>query len=221
MNGLELSNVTLRAGDFIVDDVSLSVPAGQYFILMGHTGAGKTLLMKAVCGLQEMVSGRVAIDGRDVTAFDPCRRAIGYVPQEGGLFPHLNVFGNIAFALDLLGLGRHEIIERVEEMAEGLGVSALLGRRVGRLSGGERQKVALARALTRRPRLLLLDEPISALDEATRETISLLLKRVHEQYSLTTIHICHNPAEAQQLGDRVGVMSGGRLVADESRSATR
>ena len=123
MNGLELHDITLRAGEFVVADVNLAVPAGEYFILMGHTGAGKTLLMKAVCGVQPLIRGQVVIDGRDVTRLDPCVRRIGYVPQDSGLFPHLNVRENIGFALDLFGLDPKKAAERVEDVAGEIGIT--------------------------------------------------------------------------------------------------
>ena len=219
--GLELRGVSLRAGDFAVREVSLAVPAGEYFILMGHTGAGKTLVLKAICGLLEVDSGEVRIAGRDVTDLDPCERVIGYVPQESGLFPHLDVGGNVGFALDLAGLGPEEVASRVEAVAREVGIVPLLGRRVRGLSGGERQKVALARALAREPRLMLLDEPVSALDERSRGEICALLERVHSERGLTIVHICHNRAEAEALGDRVGVMNAGRLESIEERSPAK
>lgn len=218
MNGLELRNVTVRIGAFVVGAIDLTVPAGEYFILMGHTGAGKTLLMKAICGVQPLADGHILIDERDVTELDPRVRRIGYVPQDSGLFPHLDVRENIGFALDLLGLDTKTAAARVQAMAEEVGVAALLKRRVRGLSGGERQKVALARALTREPRLLLLDEPVSALDEGSRDDICSLLARIHRQHHLTALHICHNRAEARLLGDRVGLMSNGRLAGVEQGS---
>jgi len=216
MNGLELCGVTIRAGAFVVDNINLVVPAGEYFILMGHTGAGKSLLMKAVCGVQPVARGQILIADRDVTQLDPRVRRIGYVPQDSGLFPHLNVRQNIGFALDLIGLDARQAAARVEALAVEIGIVALLKRRVISLSGGERQKVSLARALAREPRLLLLDEPVSALDEAARDEICALLQRVHQEHHLTAIHICHNRAEAARLGNRVGLMNNGRLVSVEA-----
>ena len=220
MNGLEIRDVTLSAGHFIVSDIDLTTSTGEYFMLMGHTGAGKSLLMKAVCGLQPIECGRILIHGRDVTDLAPRARGIGYVPQDSGLFPHLDVKGNIAFALDLLGVNHKETEARTARMAEEIGITHLLARRVGGLSGGERQKVALARALIRNPRLLLLDEPFSALDEKTREESCSLLKRVHREHRLTTLHICHNRSEAEMLGDRVGNMNAGRLLAINKGNGT-
>jgi len=218
MTGLELRDVSLRAGDFRVGPLDLSVRAGEYFILMGHTGAGKSLLMKAICGVHPLEAGRVLIGPHDVTNMEPHERGLGYVPQDSGLFPHLDVRGNIGFALDLLGLAAGESAERVDAVAEELGIAPLLARRVGGLSGGERQKVSLARALTRRPGLLLLDEPVSSLDERSRDDIAALLKRVHREHGLTTVHICHNRVEAETLGDRIGRLSAGRLMDVQARN---
>lgn len=218
MNGLELRGVGIRAGDFTVDNVQLNVSPGEYFILMGHTGAGKSLVMKAICGVQPLAAGEVRIEGRDVTYLAPSARRIGYVPQDSGLFPHLNVRENIGFALDLVGLDARKSDERVKALAEEIGIVPLLTRGIRGLSGGERQKVALARALARAPRLLLLDEPVSALDESSREELCALLQRIHEEHHLTAVHICHNRAEATRLGDRIGVMNAGRLIAIEERS---
>jgi ABC-type sugar transport system ATPase subunit len=219
MSGLELQGVTLHAGAFTVSEVSCAVRSGAYFMLMGHTGAGKTLVLKAVCGLHPVAAGRVRIAGQDVTDLEPRARRIGYVPQESALFPHLDVRANIAFALDQCGIGAQEAAAGVETMAGELGIAPLLSRRIRGLSGGERQKVALARALVRRPRLLLLDEPVSALDEQSRTEICALLKRVHIAHGLTTVHICHNRSELEQLGDAVAVLNAGRLVSVEERNA--
>lgn len=217
MSGLELQDVSLQAGTFTVSNVTLSVDKGAYFMLVGHTGAGKTLLLKAICGLHPLRTGRVFLHDEEITSHEPRMRHMGYVPQESALFPHLNVRANIAFALDLLGVLESEQSRRVASLAQELGIDALLPRRIQGLSGGERQKVALARALVREPRLLLLDEPVSAIDENARKEICALLRRIHTTHHLTTIHICHNQAEVEQLADVVGVMSSGRLISVEER----
>lgn len=213
MSGLKVGDLRIQAGNFIVNEINFSVPTGEYFMLMGHTGAGKSLLMKAICGLQPIEKGHILIDDEDITGLEPRSRHIGYVPQDSGLFPHLDVRSNITFALDILGVNQTDAKQRVETLAEKIGIVHLLNRRIKGLSGGEKQKVALARALTRNPRLLLLDEPVSALDEQSRTDICSLLKRVHLDHHLTTLHICHNRSEAEMLGDRIGIMNAGRLVA--------
>jgi molybdate/tungstate transport system ATP-binding protein len=219
MNGLQVFDLRIQAGNFVVNEINLTISSGEYFMLMGHTGAGKSLLMKAICGLQPVEKGRILIDNEDITSLEPRSRHIGYVPQDSGLFPHLDVKGNISFALDLLGVQQTDAKKRVETLAEKTGIVHLLDRRIRGLSGGERQKVALARALTRNPRLLLLDEPVSALDEQSRTEICSLLKRVHLEHHLTTLHICHNRSEAEMLGDRVGIMNAGHLVSINERNS--
>jgi molybdate/tungstate transport system ATP-binding protein len=210
---LDVEHVSLGAGSFTVEDVSLAVEESEYFVLMGKTGTGKSLLLKAVCGLAMIDQGRIRIDDRDVTEFEPRHRNIGYVPQNGGLFPHLNVRQNVSFALRIAKDKSTESAENVQRIIASLGIESLLDRSVTNLSGGERQKVALARALARRPSLLVLDEPVSALDEPTRRETCRELRRVQKEYGVATLHVCHNYDEAALVSDRVGVMSQGRLVA--------
>jgi len=209
---LRLRDVTLRAGRFRLHPVSLTVAAGDYFVLMGPTGSGKSLLVQAVCGLVRIESGSIAIDGKDVTAAEPRFRRVGYVPQTAGLFPHLSVAGNITFGLEVRGTGRRQALRKVAPIVQRLGVGHLMGRSTVNLSGGETQKVALARALACDPKLLMLDEPVSALDEPTRREICPLLNQVQRQFGVATVHVCHSREEAAALADRVGVMSAGRLV---------
>ena len=209
---LRLRDVTLRAGRFRLHPVSLTVAAGDYFVLMGPTGSGKSLLVQAVCGLVRIESGSIAIDGKDVTAAEPRFRRVGYVPQTAGLFPHLSVARNITFGLEVRGTGRRQALRKVAPIVQRLGVGHLMGRSTVNLSGGETQKVALARALACDPKLLMLDEPVSALDEPTRREICPLLNQVQRQFGVATVHVCHSREEAAALADRVGVMSAGRLV---------
>ncbi|MFW6062118.1 MAG: ATP-binding cassette domain-containing protein, partial [Planctomycetota bacterium] len=195
---LRVRSVHLQAGEFRVEDVDVDVAAGEYFVLMGATGSGKSLLVTAVCGLRRVVCGRIEIGGRDVTGLAPRRRGVGYVPQESGLFPHLSVKRNLLFPSRRAGARRRHI----DEIIDMLEIGYLLDRWPGGLSGGERQKVALARALARQPKLLLLDEPVSALDEPTRREVCELLGRVQQQFRVATVHVCHSLTEARQVADR-------------------
>ncbi len=168
---------------------------------MGGTGCGKTTLLEIICGLRRALSGRVRIDGRDVTDEPPGARGIGYVPQDGAMFPTMTVREQIGFALRLRRRPATEIRQRVDELAEHLGVGPLLDRLPHHLSGGERQRVALGRALAAKPSVLLLDEPLSALDEELRDDLATLLKQIQRELGVTAMHITHSVREATQLAD--------------------
>ncbi|MFC1764657.1 ABC transporter ATP-binding protein [Planctomycetota bacterium] len=212
MNALDIKGLSMRAGSFRIGELSLTIRAGEYFTLMGHTGSGKSLLLKAVCGLAQIEAGSICICGEDVTVLEPRFRRIGYVPQDGGLFPHLSVLRNIVFPLTIHGTPLDKAAAETAKTVETLGLTPLLGRATGGLSGGERQKVSLARALACRPQLLILDEPVCSLDEPARYEICAELCRVQKKFNVATLHVCHNRAEAEQVSDRVGVMHGGQLV---------
>ncbi len=204
--------LNLRIGAFALRDLALDVAPGDYFILLGPTGSGKTLLVESICGLIRPDGGTIEIDGQDVTRLAPRHRGCGYVPQHQGLFPHLRVRDNIAFPLRARRLSAAEIAERTAPLVELLGIGYLLDRWPAHLSGGERQKVALARALASRPKFLVLDEPVSALDEASRERLCGELRRIHEELRVTTIHVSHSVEEALTVGTRGAVLSCGILM---------
>jgi ABC-type sugar transport system ATPase subunit len=208
---IELDNVTIRSGPFSLTRVALSVPAGQYAVLMGGTGQGKTTILEAICGLRSVTAGHVILCGADVTRLKPADRGVGYLPQDLGLFPMMTVRGHLEFALRVRRWTRAAIDDRVAELANRLGIEPLLSRHVGRLSGGEAQRVALGRALSFRPQVLLLDEPLNALDEATRDRLCELLRSIQKQTGLTTLHITHSRAEAHLLADKLILLKGGRL----------
>lgn len=209
---LTVDNLSLEIGDFRLTQVSLSIAENEIFVLMGPTGSGKSLLAQCVCGLIRPTSGRVEIDRHDVTESEPRRRRVGYVPQDGALFPHMTVERNLTFAPRVTGCRHAAALRAMQPVVEMLALSPLLQRRTDTLSGGERQKVVLARALAARPRLLVLDEPLSALDEPSRREVSADLRTVQRHTGIATLHICHNVEEASALADRVGVMHAGRLV---------
>src|SRR4051812_29596965 len=179
---------------------------------MGTTGCGKTSLLEAVAGLRPVAGGRIFLDERDVTDLTPGDRGIGYVPQDGALFRTMTVYNHLAFALALRGWNRAAIHARVTELAAWLGVGSLLKRRPAGLSGGEAQRVALGRALSFRPRYLLLDEPLSSLDEETRGSLITLLNGLRKAGDVTVLHVTHSSVEAEQLADVRFRVGDGRLV---------
>ena len=197
----------------ILDCLSFEVPSAAYAVLMGRTGSGKTTLLEILCGLRSPGSGTVRIDGREVTDLPPGERGIGYVPQDGALFPTLTVREQIAFGLRMRGVAADEIATRVLEAAEGVGVSALLDRLPTGLSGGERQRVALARALVVKPSVLLLDEPLASVDEETQDGLIDLLQRTQREHRITVLHVTHSRREAEGLGELHLRLEGGRVLA--------
>jgi molybdate/tungstate transport system ATP-binding protein len=209
---IQIRSLSLRAGDFRVRDVSLDLAAGEYFVLLGPNGSGKTLLIHCLCGLLRAESGSLVIGDRDVTCAEPRLRRIGYVPQDYGLFPHMNVARNLTFALRAAGRPHPGALRELAPLIDMLHLAHLLDHSPQTLSGGERQKVALARALALRPELLLLDEPVSALDGPTRAEVLEQLRTVQHQFGVTTMHVCHSIDEAETVADRAGVMIDGRLV---------
>jgi len=198
--------------DFHLREMELDIAPGEYFVILGPTGAGKTVVLETIAGLHQPRKGRIFVDGEDVTHVPPERRGVGFVYQDYVLFPHLSVAGNIAFGLKLRGANRTMVEERVAAIGQLLGINRLLHRRPDTLSGGEQQRVALARALVVEPRLLLLDEPLSALDPETREGLQRELVRLHRELGTTTIHVTHDFEEAVALGDRIAVVHEGRIV---------
>jgi len=201
--------VTMRAGVFALQNVSFEVPAGSYGVLMGKTGSGKTTILEGICGLREVSGGRILLAGRDATALPPAARGIGYVPQDRALFRTMTVRRNLSFALSIHRWSPAEIEARVSELADLLRIAPLLGRLPGDLSGGEAQRVALGRALAAKPKILLLDEPLSALDDETWDGMVGLLGQVRKATGVTTLHVTHRREEARRLADRVFVLAGG------------
>jgi len=210
---ITVEQLSLRQGAFRLDDVSFAVPAGRYAVLMGRTGSGKTTVLEAIAGLRRIRSGRVLLNGRDVTAEKPGARNIGYVPQDTALFSSMTVRENLGFALAIRRWPREKMEARVRELAELLGITHLLERRATGLSGGEAQRVALGRALAAHPPVLLLDEPLSALDEDTRHEMYALLRSVRERTGVTALHVTHSPTDAEQLADVVFRLRDGKIIA--------
>lgn len=217
---IRIEEVTVRAGEFTLAGISLQVPTGSYGALMGRTGCGKSTLLEAIAGLKPVQSGRILLGGRDVTRERPAGRGIGYVPQDGALFSTMTVREHLAFALAMRRTPRAAIARRVDELSALLGIGHLLDRRPLGLSGGERQRVALGRALSFRPQVLLLDEPLSALDEETRSAMYELLRRVQRETGVTALHVTHNPDEARRLADCVFVLHEGRISHENQAQRT-
>ncbi len=212
MNALEIHGLSLTAGAFRLGPVGLALSQGEYLVLMGATGSGKSLLVKAICGLLVPESGTITVGGTDVTQLPPRARRIGYVPQTSALFPHLSVLRNLTFPGEVAGQGLHQAREGIANLVDMLGLESLLDRIPPTLSGGERQKVALGRALAARPALLVLDEPVSALDEPSRRDICRVLRATHQELGIATIHVCHSLAEAKSVSSQVGIMDRGQLL---------
>jgi len=208
---IEIKNLSLRLGEFHLKDINLSIGDGEYFVILGPTGAGKTVLMEGLAGLHRIKQGEIWVNRREVTHLSSEERNVGYVPQDYVLFPFLNVVDNIAFGLKRTESSSGEIQGRVNKLADLMGVSHLLHRDTRSLSGGEKQRVALARALAPSPGILLLDEPLGALDLRTAKYLRLELKRVHHELGLTTIHITHDLMEALEMADRVAIIQGGQV----------
>ena len=210
---IRLDGLRVRVGNFDLVDISIDVPTGGYALIIGPTGSGKTTLLDAIAGHAPLLAGRVWAHGDDVTALPPERRRLGIVYQQYHLFPHLSVGENIAYGLRGDGTaGAEAMASRVQELADLLGVTALLGRGVHGLSGGEQQRVAIARALAPRPSALLLDEPFAAVDPSTRVVLRRELRALHEAEGITTLQVTHDFDDALRLGDMVAVMAEGHIV---------
>jgi len=208
---LELRSIRKRLGSLKLSDVSLRLDDGEYFVLVGPSGVGKTVLLEIVAGLIRPDAGEILWDGRDIKSDPPEARRFTVVYQDYALFPHLTVARNIDYGLRAAGAKPGAIRDRLSALADLLHIQALMARRPGTLSGGEQQRVALARALAPSPRLLLLDEPLSALDMNARTRLRKELKRINRELGVPVLHVTHDPEEAMALGDRIGIMLDERI----------
>jgi molybdate/tungstate transport system ATP-binding protein len=206
---IQLEQVTVALPGFTVQDISLQVAAGEFFALLGPTGAGKTVILEAIAGLVKVTHGQIRVDGKDLTHLPPERRRIGIVYQDYALFPHLTVMENIRFGLRYHGIAPAEGQQRIDHLIELLGLQRIVQRRPLHLSGGEKQRVCLARALSVNPQVLLLDEPLSALDPNFRDEIRRALKDLHRELGITFMMVTHDFNEALCLADRVGIIREG------------
>jgi len=198
---------TVRA----LDDVSVDIRQGEFFTLLGPSGCGKTTLLRLIAGFEMPTDGTILLDGADITTLPPNRRPVNTVFQSYALFPHLTVAQNIAFGLEMLGKPAAEVKARTAQMLALVKLEAMAGRKTSQLSGGQQQRVALARALAPQPKVLLLDEPLSALDLKLRKEMQIELKRLQTETGITFVFVTHDQEEALTMSDRIAVMSAGKI----------
>ncbi|MEV4107452.1 ABC transporter ATP-binding protein [Nonomuraea sp. NPDC049695] len=209
---LKIDGITRRFGEVTaLDNVSLEIGQGEFFALLGPSGCGKTTLLRIIAGFETPDAGTVTLDGDDLLSKQPNRRPISLMFQSYALFPHMSVAKNVAYGLERERLPRQEVKQRVGEVLETVGLSAHADRRPAQLSGGQRQRVALARSIVKRPRLLLLDEPLSALDKKVRADMQLELKRLQHEVGITFVVVTHDQEEAMSLADRIAVFDSGSV----------
>ncbi|NPA99491.1 MAG: ATP-binding cassette domain-containing protein [Crenarchaeota archaeon] len=209
---LIVKNIHVDLGEFKIEDITFIVDEKDYVCVIGPTGSGKTILVETIAGLHKPRKGVIILDGRDITSLPPEKRNIGIVYQDYALFPHMTVFDNIAFGLKKRISKKDEILREVKAIAQRLEIEHLLHRKPTTLSGGEQQRVALARALIVRPKLLLMDEPFSALDFNTRTRLRKLVREVVSEYGTTVIHVTHDFEDVWSLARKVIVMYRGRIL---------
>jgi len=204
--------ITKRFGAFVANkSIDLDIKSGEFLTLLGPSGCGKTTLMRVIAGLEQCDEGSVVIDGRDVTKDPPRKRGLGMVFQNYSLFPHMSVWENVAYGLRVQGMSAAAIAERVDQMLNLIRLPHIAKRRPAELSGGQQQRVALARALATKPSLLMLDEPLGALDLKLRHQLQTELRRIHRETGVTFLFVTHDQGEALFLSDRIAVMRDGRI----------
>lgn len=214
MNAIETKSLELTRGTFKLGPISLSVKAGEIFAILGRTGSGKTVLLETLAGFyQEKYTGDILIMGEDGNDLDPNQRNIGFVYQDAGLFPHMTVEQNIAYGLKMHKVEPALIEEKINYITELLSISRIRKQYPATISGGEKQRTALARSLVLNPKILLLDEPFSALDPSTRQKMYEEIRRIHKQFKCTIVFVTHDFGEAENLADRIGIMLQGKLKA--------
>jgi len=210
MAEIRIENLHKRFGDFVaVKDSTLTIRDGDFFVLLGPSGCGKTTTLRMIAGLEMPSSGKIYLDGEDVTSLRAAKRDIAFVFQLFGLYPHMNVRQNLAYPLKSQGMPRARIKERVAEVARMLRIDHLLDRKTSGLAGGDRQRVALGRAIVRRPKAFLMDEPLGALDAEFRELMCDELRTLHDRIDATTVYVTHDQLEAMAMADMIAVMNGG------------
>jgi spermidine/putrescine transport system ATP-binding protein len=209
---IELSGLTKRFAEIAVDNIGLSVASGEFFSLLGPSGCGKTTTLRLIAGFEQPTSGQILLDGVDVSDVPPHRRNVNTVFQSYALFPFLSVFDNVAFGLKHRSVGKAELSQRVNRALDLVAMTSFAKRRPGQLSGGQQQRVALARALVLNPAVLLLDEPLGALDAKLRRSLKVELKALQERVGITFLYVTHDQEEALTMSDRLAVMNSGKIV---------
>lgn len=210
---IRISKISKRYGDLtVLDNVSLDIRAGEFITLLGASGSGKSTLLNIIAGFTRPNGGRVEVDGVDITHTPPHKRGLGMVFQHYALFPHMTVFENVAFGLKRQGLPKKEVTERVGEVLELIQMSHLASRKPSQLSGGQQQRVALARGIVFKPRVLLMDEPLGALDKLLREELQLEIRNIHHELGITFIFVTHDQNEALTMSDRIALLRNGKIV---------
>jgi ABC-type Fe3+/spermidine/putrescine transport system ATPase subunit len=210
---LKLKNINKKLGSFSLSNICIEIHKGEYYVLLGRSGSGKTQLLELIAGLNAPDSGEIWIDGTDVTCKKICERNTGLVFQDYAIFPNMTVSGNIAYSLHSRKLSRKEIIPKVRKIAEDLNIAHLLDRFTSNLSGGELQRVALARTLVTEPALLLLDEPMASIDASLKDDVKRTLRHLNRK-GLTIVHVTHDYREAVSLATRVGVIHNGHIIQE-------
>jgi spermidine/putrescine ABC transporter ATP-binding subunit len=210
---LEVAGVTKRFGEVTaVDSLDLSIGQNEFFALLGPSGCGKTTLLRMIAGFEVPDSGRIMVDGAEITGLKANRRPINLMFQSYALFPHMTVFGNVAYGLEMEGVRGGELARRVDAALDMVQLTNLARRKPAQLSGGQKQRVALARALVKRPRLLLLDEPLGALDRKLREQMQIELKRLQRETGIAFLVVTHDQEEALTMADRIALLNHGRIA---------
>ncbi|MBC3803476.1 ATP-binding cassette domain-containing protein [Acetobacterium fimetarium] len=208
---VEIKDFSIRLGNFELKNINLDIFDNEIFAVLGKTGSGKTVLLESVAGFYRRFSGNVNIQGKSVVDVPLEKRKIGFVYQDFGLFPHMTVSDNIGYGLKIQKLDKQKREKKVAEMAEILSIGHVLNQYPGTLSGGERQRTALARALVLDPKMLLMDEPFSALDPATKQSMYKQIETIHQIFGCTILFVTHDFNEAQIMADRIGIMVNGEL----------
>ena len=212
-NYFEIKDLSVSLASFKLTDLNLCIESGSYLVLFGRVGTGKSVLVKTIAGFFEADSGEIWLDGRMISNLPPNKRAVGYVPQHNDLFPNMSVRDNIAFPMRLKNkISSSEIREKTDELLSLFGLAKIADRAIFNLSGGERKKTAIARALSSEPKILLLDEPFSMLDPVSRKSVLEIIRTVYRQTGITVIHVSHDRTDAWQLGKLCAVMEDGRIV---------